>query len=179
MPQTQIPHPTFKATVASPLGPILLLLDETHLYYAGFVDPSCPDPRVAHQAMLPEAPADHPLAQQATQGLQDYFTNSTPLPTLPLAPQGTAFQQQVWQALQDIPSGATWSYQHLAEHSGRPKAVRAVGAACGANPISLWIPCHRAVAKSGRLHGYYWGLERKRALLGLELERTTLTQLAA
>jgi AraC family transcriptional regulator, regulatory protein of adaptative response / methylated-DNA-[protein]-cysteine methyltransferase len=88
--------------------------------------------------------------------------------TLPLDIQGTAFQHRVWRALQAIPIGATVTYAELARRIGRPTAVRAVGRACGANPVAVIIPCHRAVGKDGKLHGYRWGVERKRALLQRE-----------
>ncbi len=87
---------------------------------------------------------------------------------LPLDVRGTAFQQRVWQALRDIPAGATASYSEIAGRIGQPKAVRAVAAACAANPIAVAIPCHRVVRTDGALSGYRWGAERKRALLARE-----------
>ena len=83
---------------------------------------------------------------------------------LPLDVRGTAFQAQVWRALRQIPPGSTTTYAELAAALGRPRAVRAVGQACARNPVSLVVPCHRAVASSGALTGYRWGVERKRAL---------------
>jgi AraC family transcriptional regulator of adaptative response/methylated-DNA-[protein]-cysteine methyltransferase len=88
--------------------------------------------------------------------------------TLPLDPGGTAFQRKVWRALQKIPAGRTATYSQIAQSIGAPRAVRAVGAACGANPIAVFIPCHRALRKDGGLAGFYWGIERKRALLERE-----------
>jgi AraC family transcriptional regulator of adaptative response/methylated-DNA-[protein]-cysteine methyltransferase len=87
---------------------------------------------------------------------------------LPLDIRGTVFQQRVWQALREIPSGATASYAELARRIGAPKAVRAVGRACAANPIAVAIPCHRAIASDGALTGYRWGVARKRELLKRE-----------
>lgn len=87
---------------------------------------------------------------------------------LPVALYGTPFRRQVWRALLDIPPGATCTYGALAKASGHPKAARAVGAAVGANPISWFIPCHRALAADGRLHNYHWGVARKRAMLTFE-----------
>ena len=84
---------------------------------------------------------------------------------LPLDVQGTAFQERVWQALREIPPGATVSYAEVAARIGQPKAVRAVAQACGANRLAVAIPCHRVVRHSGELSGYRWGVERKRALL--------------
>lgn len=90
------------------------------------------------------------------------------LPALPLDIQATAFQARVWQALMAIPRGQTISYAGLAKAIGAPKAARAVGTACGANPLALLIPCHRAVGANGSLSGYRWGLRRKRQLLAAE-----------
>jgi AraC family transcriptional regulator of adaptative response/methylated-DNA-[protein]-cysteine methyltransferase len=87
---------------------------------------------------------------------------------LPLDVRGTAFQQRVWQALRDIPVGKTASYSEIAQRIGKPKAVRAVAAACAANAIAVAIPCHRVVRNDGALSGYRWGVERKRVLLETE-----------
>ncbi|HBG20589.1 MAG TPA: bifunctional DNA-binding transcriptional regulator/O6-methylguanine-DNA methyltransferase Ada [Desulfobulbaceae bacterium] len=87
---------------------------------------------------------------------------------LPLDIRGTAFQQRVWQALQQIPPGATASYAEIAERIGQPKAIRAVARACAANVLAVAIPCHRIVGKDGGLSGYRWGVERKAALLARE-----------
>jgi AraC family transcriptional regulator, regulatory protein of adaptative response / methylated-DNA-[protein]-cysteine methyltransferase len=87
---------------------------------------------------------------------------------LPLDVQGTVFQERVWQALREIPPGATVSYGQVAARIGQPKAARAVAQACGANPLAVAIPCHRVVRRSGDLSGYRWGVERKRELLKRE-----------
>jgi AraC family transcriptional regulator of adaptative response/methylated-DNA-[protein]-cysteine methyltransferase len=87
---------------------------------------------------------------------------------LPLDVRGTAFQQRVWQALRKIPAGATATYTDIAKRIGRPKAVRAVAAACAGNPVAVAIPCHRVVRLDGDLAGYRWGVARKRALLARE-----------
>jgi AraC family transcriptional regulator of adaptative response/methylated-DNA-[protein]-cysteine methyltransferase len=89
-------------------------------------------------------------------------------PDFPLDPQGTAFQQQVWTALQEIPAGKTASYLDVAKRIGAPEAVRAVAQACSANPIAVAIPCHRVVRSDGGLSGYRWGGDRKRRLLNKE-----------
>jgi AraC family transcriptional regulator of adaptative response/methylated-DNA-[protein]-cysteine methyltransferase len=87
---------------------------------------------------------------------------------LPLDVRGTAFQQRVWQALQEIPVGKTASYTDIANRIGAPKSVRAVAQACGANALAIAIPCHRVVRNDGALSGYRWGVERKRTLLEIE-----------
>ncbi|HEY8038527.1 MAG TPA: methylated-DNA--[protein]-cysteine S-methyltransferase [Polyangiaceae bacterium] len=81
---------------------------------------------------------------------------------------GTPFQQRVWTALRAVPAGTTCSYADVARAVGAPRAVRAVGAANGANPVSIVVPCHRVVASDGSLHGYGGGLERKAWLLAHE-----------
>jgi AraC family transcriptional regulator, regulatory protein of adaptative response / methylated-DNA-[protein]-cysteine methyltransferase len=87
---------------------------------------------------------------------------------LPLDVRGTAFQQRVWQALREIPAGATATYSEIARRIGAPNAVRAVAHACAENPVAVAIPCHRVVRRDGDLAGYRWGIERKRALLARE-----------
>ena len=89
---------------------------------------------------------------------------------LPLDLRGTVFQQRVWEALRQVPSGATVSYAELAERIGLPSGARAIAGACAANPVAVAVPCHRVVRTDGALSGYRWGVERKRALL--ERERT-------
>ncbi len=91
---------------------------------------------------------------------------------LPVALYGTPFRRQIWRALLDIPPGRTCSYGALAKAAGAPGAARAVGAAVGANPLSWFIPCHRALASDGRLHNYHWGVARKRAMLTYEIAHT-------
>ena len=88
--------------------------------------------------------------------------------SIPLALYGTPFRRQVWRALLEIPVGQTRTYGDLARHIGKSSAARATGTAVGANPISWFIPCHRALASDGRLHNYHWGVRRKRAMLALE-----------
>lgn len=89
---------------------------------------------------------------------------------LPLDIRGTAFQRQVWEALQAVPPGMTASYTEIARRMGQPKSVRAVATACAANKIAVAIPCHRIVRTDGSLSGYRWGPERKGALLQREQE---------
>jgi AraC family transcriptional regulator, regulatory protein of adaptative response / methylated-DNA-[protein]-cysteine methyltransferase len=92
---------------------------------------------------------------------------------LPVALYGTPFRRQIWRALLQIPAGETRSYGALAKAAGNANASRAVGAAVGANPISWFIPCHRALAADRRLHNYHWGVERKRAMLAYEAAHMT------
>ena len=100
--------------------------------------------------------------------LDEYFAGRRRQFELRLAPRGTPFQQAVWQALQRIPYGRTCSYSDLAAAIARPQAVRAVGTANGANPLSIVIPCHRVIGRDGSLTGYAGGLPRKQLLLELE-----------
>ncbi len=112
--------------------------------------------------------ADHPLLQQAHRQLDEYFAGQRRAFDLPLAPQGTPFQREVWFALAGIPYGQTMSYAQLAAKLGRPTASRAVGAANGRNPLGIILPCHRVVGANGTLTGFSGGLEAKRFLLELE-----------
>ncbi len=100
--------------------------------------------------------------------LDEYFAGKRTTFDLPLRPRGTDFQQEVWRELLTIPYGATTSYSEIARRIGRPRAVRAVANAIGANPISILIPCHRVVGSSGMLTGYRGGLQAKRTLLAVE-----------
>lgn len=104
----------------------------------------------------------------ASRQLDDYFSGRRQRFELRLNPQGTAFQQAVWRALQEIPYGQLESYGALARRIDRPRAVRAVGAANGANPICIIIPCHRVIGRDGSLTGFAGGLPRKQRLLELE-----------
>ncbi len=106
--------------------------------------------------------------EDALKQLVAYLDQKGPNPTLPLDVRATAFQWRVWQALMQIPYGETRSYAQVAEMLGKPSASRAVGRACGLNPVGLAIPCHRAIGADGGLRGYRWGLERKQALLDME-----------
>jgi methylated-DNA-[protein]-cysteine S-methyltransferase len=116
--------------------------------------------------------ANAPVLTQAICQIQEYFAGKRDTFDLPLAPQGTAFQQQVWQALQAVTFGETVTYGELAKRLGDPKLVRAVGAANGANPLFLVVPCHRVVGAGGKLLGYNAGIERKRWLLDFEAKRS-------
>lgn len=100
--------------------------------------------------------------------LNDYFSQKRQEFQLPMETQGTPFQKEVWNLLNQIPYGATWTYKEVAEKIQRPLAVRAVGAAIGKNPISIVIPCHRVIATNGSLTGFAGGLDRKKILLDLE-----------
>ncbi len=109
-----------------------------------------------------------PLLHKARLQLDAYFAGTSTHFQLALAPEGTAFQQQVWDALRAVPWGETTTYAALARTLGRPRSFHPVGAAVGRNPISLFVPCHRALGSDGSLTGYAGGLERKRWLLDHE-----------
>jgi methylated-DNA-[protein]-cysteine S-methyltransferase len=100
--------------------------------------------------------------------LHDYFAGKLKKFSLPLDFSGTEFQKQVWRSLLTIPFGETRTYGQIARQIGRPKSVRAVGAASGKNPISIIAPCHRVIGSDGKLTGFAGGLEAKAFLLGLE-----------
>lgn len=146
----------------SPLGPLLLAGEENTLHHIGF--PS------GKGKILPAAAwsRDEAAFSEAAAQLQEYFRGERKHFSLPLSPTGTDFQLDVLQALQGIPWGETRSYGDIARHLGRPKAVRAVGAANGRNPLPIVIPCHRVIGANGALTGFGGGMAAKRWLLELE-----------
>lgn len=119
----------------------------------------------SHPAQVAEQDTSLP---DAVRFVLSHLRESPSAATLPFDVRATAFQQRVWRALLQIPRGQTRSYAQIAQAIGSPKAVRAVGTACGANPLAVVVPCHRVVGADGRLTGYRWGVERKRKLLELE-----------
>ena len=122
----------------------------------------------------PEWKEDRAIFRSAITQLDEYFAGRRKTFDLALFPQGTAFQTQVWNALQTIPYGETISYKELALRIGKPKTIRAVGAANGANPIPIIIPCHRVIGHDGSLTGFGGGLPLKKRLLELESRQLAL-----
>lgn len=116
---------------------------------------------------VPES-KEHPVLKKAAKQLQEYFSGKRKDFDIPLAAEGTEFQKKAWQELCQIPYGKTISYVEQAERLGNIKASRAVGTANGRNPISIIVPCHRVIAKSGSLAGFGGGLANKKFLLELE-----------
>jgi methylated-DNA-[protein]-cysteine S-methyltransferase len=152
------------ALLPSPLGPIALSFDAgalTGLYFDGQKH------QPALETLGPRCDHD-PLALRMAMLLERYFSGEAVELDVPLAMRGTPFQQSVWVALQTIGRGRTSSYGELARQIGKPAAVRAVGAAVGRNPVSIFVPCHRVLGRDGSLTGYAGGLERKQHLLRLE-----------
>ncbi|MDV7106355.1 methylated-DNA--[protein]-cysteine S-methyltransferase [Vibrio sp. TH_r3] len=117
------------------------------------------------------AAQDAPELDNWMLALDKHISQGAPRPDVPLDIRGTAFQIKVWQFLLSIKEGDVMSYGEVAEHIDNPKAVRAVGTACGKNPVGILIPCHRVLRSDGSLGGYRWGLERKRTLLDMERTR--------
>ena len=144
--------------IESPLGPVRLVARGDALTA---VDLAPRDP-------APAETGTSPVLVEAAAQLAAYFAGERQAFDLPLAPEGTAFQRTVWDALCTIPYGATWSYGELARAIGRPTASRAVGAANGKNPLWIIVPCHRVIGTSGALTGYAGGLDVKRWLLAHE-----------
>jgi methylated-DNA-[protein]-cysteine S-methyltransferase len=123
----------------------------------------------------PERP-DDPLLREAAQQLSDYWAGRRKHFELPLDAQGTPFQRAVWRELRRVGAGQTTTYAAVAKAVGSPRAVRAVGAAIGRNPLSIVVPCHRVIGSDGSMTGYAGGLPRKTALLQLESVRAGATQ---
>ena len=150
----------------TPIGDLLLAGDEDALSLIGFPEGSMrrePEPDWIF--------SDKPFAA-AREQLTAYFAGERKSFDLNLNPVGTEFQLQVLDELQKIPYGITASYGDIAKRIGRPKAVRAVGAANGRNPIPIIIPCHRVIGSTGKLTGFGGGIPTKKALLKLELEHS-------
>lgn len=148
----------------SPIGRLLLCADARSLTGL-YMDVEGREPKGRDGWVL--EPDAVPLRAAALQ-LQEYFDGTRRSFELPLALAGTPFQCRVWQALQEIPFGQTWSYGQLARRIGNPGASRAVGLANNRNPVSLIVPCHRVIGADGSLTGYGGGLERKSWLLDHE-----------
>ncbi|MCL6235516.1 methylated-DNA--[protein]-cysteine S-methyltransferase [Acinetobacter sp. ANC 5579] len=148
----------------SPVGQLKLVAHETALV-AVLWENENPN-RVRLAALVEDL--QHPILLKTAQQLNEYFAGKRQQFDLPLDFEGTAFQQQVWQALLTIPFGETRSYKQIAEQIGNVNAVRAVGAANGKNPISIIAPCHRVVGANGKLVGFAGGLENKEILLKIE-----------
>lgn len=146
----------------TPIGPLLLVADEHGLTYIGL-----PWRGVAQKPHDDWRHAPVKL-RAASRQFDDYFAGTRRAFELSLHPHGTPFQLEVWGALLAIPYGETASYAQIAQRIGRPNAVRAVGAANGANPLSIVVPCHRVIGSDGDLVGYGGGLPAKRWLLAHE-----------
>lgn len=144
----------------SPVGVLTLVSNGAALVRLEFEDTRYPAP-------IPKAGEDA-IIKSARKQLDSYFAGRLRAFDLPLAPEGTAFQQKCWAALLRIPYGATRSYGEQAAAVGNPKASRAVGLANGRNPIAIIVPCHRVIGANGALTGYGGGMARKQQLLELE-----------
>ena len=146
----------------SPIGPLLLAGNGDSLNYLSF-----PEGKGRIDPAADWVRRDDGFVEVKTQ-LEEYFSGKRRNFELNLRPQGTAFQLSVWNALQRIPYGETRSYMEIADVIGNPKAVRAVGAANGRNPLPIVVPCHRVIGADGSLTGFGGGLSAKRFLLALE-----------
>jgi methylated-DNA-[protein]-cysteine S-methyltransferase len=157
-------------TMKSPVGRLKLIASEHGLAAILWEND---DPKRVRLAPLVED-ENHPVLLKAERQLNDYFAGKLKKFSLRFDFAGTEFQKEVWRALATIPFGETRSYGEIARQIGRPKAVRAVGAANGRNPISIIVPCHRVIGSSGKLTGFAGGLETKAFLLKTESEKERL-----
>ncbi len=154
----------------SPIGPIAIHATDTavsRVEFAGEQSEESEEERSRSRSSSSLQPGAHPLLEEMQRQLAAYFAGDLRCFDLPLALDGTPFQRQVWQQLLSVGYGQTASYQNIAEAIDNPKAVRAVGAANGRNPVSIIVPCHRIIGSGGRpkLTGYGGGLWRKEWLL--------------
>lgn len=150
--------------LSTPLGNLTLVATQVGLRAVLWPDD---DNRISLPTELSASPADPVLTKTALQ-LQQYFAKERTAFDVPLDLHGTDFQVAAWHALARIPYGNTWTYKQQAEHLGRPRAVRAIGAANGKNPVSIVLPCHRVIGMNGALTGFAGGLDAKKYLLLLE-----------
>jgi methylated-DNA-[protein]-cysteine S-methyltransferase len=157
-------------TMKSPVGPLKLVASQRGLAAILWEND---DPKRVRLAPLVED-KNHPVLLEAERQLNDYFAGKLKKFSLRFDFAGTEFQKEVWRALADIPFGETRSYGDIARQIGRPKAVRAVGAANGRNPISIIVPCHRVIGSNGKLTGFAGGLETKAFLLKAESKKEHL-----
>ena len=148
-------------TVGSPVGALKLVASDRGLAAILWPDDDPLRVRLGEPADAPQ----HPVLLETERQLAEYFAGTRKAFSLPLDFAGTEFQRSVWAALLTIPYGETRSYGQIARQIGRPKAVRAVGAANGRNPLSIVAPCHRVIGASGELTGYAAGVLRKKRLL--------------
>jgi AraC family transcriptional regulator of adaptative response/methylated-DNA-[protein]-cysteine methyltransferase len=157
------------AIAGSALGRVLVATTERGLCAVIFAD-SDGEAAADLRERFPQAVLrkDEAGLAEAVQFVLGRLSESPSAASLPFHVRATAFQQRVWQALLAIPRGETRTYAEIAKAVGSPKAVRAVGTACGANLLAVVVPCHRVVGADGRLTGYRWGTERKRQLLEME-----------
>ena len=166
-------HPSIVQTsFQSPLGPMTLAATDKGLAGLWFDGQKHLPPELSgqpHADLIWRTDADHPVLQETSLQLTDYFAGQRDHFDLPLdLAGGTSFQQAVWQALLGIAQGETASYGDISSRIGKPTAVRAVGAAVGRNPVSVIVPCHRVIGSNDSLTSYAGGLDRKTALLKLE-----------
>jgi AraC family transcriptional regulator of adaptative response/methylated-DNA-[protein]-cysteine methyltransferase len=153
-------------TFSSPLGEVLIAATQRGICSVKLGDEG--EALLAEEFSEAERVRDPSALAAARHAVLEFLKGDGTLAQLPLDVRGTTFQRRVWEALRRIPRGETRSYQQIARAIGAPRAVRAVGSACGANPAALVIPCHRALRSDGGLGGYAWGIERKQRLLAIE-----------
>ncbi len=150
--------------INSPVGELTLIASDAGLHAVLWNDDWLSDEFIAAISKLPRHPG-HPMIKRVRDQLNEYFQGTRTTFDIPLCLDGTDFQQQAWQELTKIPYGKTISYQDQAVALGDPNKVRAIGGANGRNPISIIVPCHRVIAKNGKLQGFGGGLEIKEFLL--------------
>ncbi len=161
------------ATIDTPIGRLNLFAREGAIVFIDLRDDRAAASEHLRRRFSGESIVEAGDPAGAVSALRRYFAGDlSALDALPVDPGGTPFQASVWRALRAIPAGATLSYQQLARRIGAPHAVRAVGAANGANPVPVVIPCHRVIGANGKLVGYGGGIERKDWLLRHEGWRT-------
>lgn len=153
---------TYSMQLETPIGPLTITATKKAVTAIRF------GTQVPEGSTLCTGAEATPLLRKAAEEIGDYFAGSRRKFTLPLAPEGTPFQQKVWEALRTIPYGETRTYKQIAIQIGHNQSFRAVGMASNRNPIAIVVPCHRVIGYDGKLTGYAGGLDIKEQLLELE-----------
>ncbi|MCH5234155.1 MAG: methylated-DNA--[protein]-cysteine S-methyltransferase [Muribaculaceae bacterium] len=164
-----------KCLFSSCCGPLLLIAHQESLVYCNWVTSECQSKQIHIEKLFQdekETTEDQKVLNETTRQLKEYFSGLRLEFDIPLRLIGTDFQKKVWNLLNLTPYGTTITYKELSRRFGNPKAIRAIAQACGANPISIIVPCHRIVSSNGKSGGYTGGVDKKIVLLSLE--RTTI-----
>ncbi|MEM0912329.1 MAG: methylated-DNA--[protein]-cysteine S-methyltransferase [Pseudomonadota bacterium] len=162
---------TYVSSISTEIGTVVVTASQDAILSVAFIDndkDSTDEIKNNRDSFDSDVANENAISQQGAQQLKEYFAGERRAFSLPLSPQGTTFQNKVWEQLCEVDYGKTASYLDIAKALGKPTASRAVGTANGKNPIAIIIPCHRIIGANGSLTGYAGGLDRKSFLLNLE-----------
>ena len=156
----------------SPIGNVLIVVSDVGVRRIEFLTDSSSTSHLLLEHNANATGIQHEFLRHTSDELHQYFLGKRKAFSVPIDVAGTKFQTQAWNALSQIPYGATWSYSQQAHHIGRPRAVRAIGTANSKNPVAIVVPCHRVIGADGSLTGYAGGLDKKMWLLRHESQNS-------